>query len=330
MVKGCVVSMLAVAAVMTAGCTHQAASAPPLTGPSQFAMAVTMLANPDRISLDGGSQSLVTVQVRGPNGQVEVNVPLHLDMLPNGVFPAYDYGKLNASNIVTGTDGNAFAVYTAPALAAGTNQTVNTVSIRAIIVGTDAVAPITYTAVISLVPIGVILPPSVPPTPNFTWAPTPVNVNVPVTFDASSSCPGSAVTPVTNPPVCLSSSSTVITNYAWDFGDGATGFGRTVSHTYTTARTFSVTLTITNDRGVSASTTQQISPVVTAPPSPSFTVSPGTIHANEPVFFVSTTIVPPGRTYSYDWDFGDNTTHGTGAATTHTYTGGGGVILPNT
>lgn len=54
-----------------------------------------------------------------------------------------------------------------------------------------------------------------------------------------------------------------ITGYAWDFGDGATGSGQTVSHTYTTIGTFAVTLTTTDDQGATASDGQSV--VLTAP-----------------------------------------------------------------
>ncbi|MFT4526330.1 MAG: hypothetical protein ACI85F_002502, partial [Bacteroidia bacterium] len=44
-----------------------------------------------------------------------------------------------------------------------------------------------------------------------------------------------------------STASNVITNYAWDFGDGNTGSGQNVSHPYVTSGTFDVELTITSD-----------------------------------------------------------------------------------
>jgi PKD repeat protein len=323
MVKGCVVSMLAVAAVMTAGCTHQAASAPPLTGPSQLALAVTVTANPDRISLDGGSQSLITAQVRGPNGQVEVNVPLHVDMLPNGVLPAFDYGKLNASDIVTGTDGNAFAVYTAPALAAGANQPYSKVSIRVIVVGTDAVAAVTHTVDIALLPNGVILPPADTPTASFVVTPTPVSLNVAASFDASASCPGAG-----NAAGCLPSSSAQITNYAWTFGDGTAASGKTVNHTFSTVGLFNVTLTITNDRGVTASTTQLISVSATSPPTAAFTASTLGPQVNQAVNFnAGASTAAPGRAIaSYSWNFGDGAT-GSGINVTHAYAAAGSFTV---
>lgn len=41
-----------------------------------------------------------------------------------------------------------------------------------------------------------------------------------------------------------------ITNYEWDFGDGATGTGSSVSHTYASAGVYSVSLTVSNPTGI--------------------------------------------------------------------------------
>lgn len=72
-------------------------------------------------------------------------------------------------------------------------------------------------------------------------------------------------------PVEFQSSSVVatglITNYVWDFGDGATTTGTSVGHTYATPGNYNVTLTITSE-GCTASSTV----VVTINPAPSFTL----------------------------------------------------------
>ena len=49
-----------------------------------------------------------------------------------------------------------------------------------------------------------------------------------------------------------------IASYAWEFGDGATGNGATASHTYATAGTYTVKLTVTDDDGESRSTSQEV------------------------------------------------------------------------
>jgi hypothetical protein len=62
-------------------------------------------------------------------------------------------------------------------------------------------------------------------------------VNVPITFTGSANL------------------GVPIINYAWNFGDNTTGTGSIVQKTYTTAGTFTVTLTVTTNNGQTASAT---------------------------------------------------------------------------
>jgi len=57
-----------------------------------------------------------------------------------------------------------------------------------------------------------------------------------------------------------------IASWAWDFGDGGTGSGVSPSHVYTSVGTYTVTLTVVDDRDASDATSRTI--VVTAEPPP--------------------------------------------------------------
>ncbi|WP_284549728.1 PKD domain-containing protein [Aestuariimicrobium sp. T2.26MG-19.2B] len=115
-----------------------------------------------------------------------------------------------------------------------------------------------------------------------------------------------------------------IASYAWDFGDTTTGTGITTSHTYTTAGTYQVKLTVTDNAGASNSITKAVTvtaPAVNQPPTAAFT---STTDALKATLDGSTSTDPDGNATiaSYAWDFGDTTT-GTGITTSHTYTTAG-------
>ncbi len=67
-----------------------------------------------------------------------------------------------------------------------------------------------------------------------------------------------------------SSDDSGITSYAWDFGDGTLGSGRTVSHTFINAGTFSIRLTVTDAEGLTDVISQTITATPAGPP-------PGTV-----------------------------------------------------
>lgn len=72
------------------------------------------------------------------------------------------------------------------------------------------------------------------PTARFTATPTTGMVPLTVTFDASSS---------------VAADGGPVSGYAWDFGDGTTGSGRVVSHTYETPGEYTPDLTVTAGDG---------------------------------------------------------------------------------
>jgi PKD repeat protein len=112
-----------------------------------------------------------------------------------------------------------------------------------------------------------------------------------------------------------------VQSYSWDFGDGNTGSGAspTIAHTYTSSGTFHVALTVTDDRGGTDSVTHDVT-VATQPPHAAFTSSTALTTAS---FDGSGSTSLDATITSYDWDFGDGTTHGSGVTTQHVYTAPG-------
>jgi PKD repeat protein len=150
------------------------------------------------------------------------------------------------------------------------------------------------------------------PAAAFSFSPQSPRVGDTVFFNASQTVPAPG---------------TEIVSYSWDFGDGATGSGLTVSHEYDIAAEYRVTLTVRDNRGASNSTSQPLT-VSESGPTASFTFSPTEPSANSTVFFnASASFASSGREIvSYRWNFGDGAT-GSNKTTTHVYSQAGTFVV---
>jgi PKD repeat protein len=162
-----------------------------------------------------------------------------------------------------------------------------------------------------------------------------------VIVDDAPSVDLSPPTSVTAPnlPVILNATATTdgsIADYRWDFGDpgsaGNTATGPTTtsaSHTYTTPGTYPVSVTATDDLGVSTTASGHVT--IDATPSASFTASSTQPSPQAQVSFdASGSTDSVGNITDYSWDFGDPGSAGdtaSGSNATHTYAARGSYTV---
>jgi PKD repeat protein len=139
-------------------------------------------------------------------------------------------------------------------------------------------------------------PVNVPPVASILLSPTSTDMYEHVNCDGSSS---------------IDSDGTIVM-YHWDFGDGTNATGIYMNHHYTSFGTFTITLTVTDDRGGTDSESGDIvvndpgGPIDNDPPVASFEVEDITIYEEKPVQFnASGSSDTDGAIVEYSWDFGD-------------------------
>jgi PKD repeat protein len=296
---------------MSIGCTMKKQEAPELSGPSEFGTSLAVAVSPDILQQDGVSQSVVSVTARGPNGAPRANVALRAEISIGGTVA--DFGALSTRSLVTGGDGRAMLVYTAPPAPPVAVDGTIVVDIGITPVGTDFNNATTRFASLRLVPRGIILPPD-GLQPAFTATPGAPAANQTVLFDASSS-----QAPANNP----------IVNYSWAFGDGRTGTGRTTTHQYATPGTYVSRLTISDAAGRSAHTSQSITVSPGVNPVAQFTFSPVPVLVDRAVHFtaVQSTAAPGRQLVGFAWNFGDGLSGGSGMQVTRTFSRAGSFTV---
>ena len=145
----------------------------------------------------------------------------------------------------------------------------------------------------------------------FTFLPENPSVGESVSFDASRS----------------RNLNGLIESYSWDFGDGETATGLRPTHTYDSSGSYTVSLTVADSNGTTATSTKTIQVSANQPPTASFSYSPSNPKEGETVSFdASASLDTDGTVQSYEWNFGDGTT-ATGETATHSYGSAGKYVV---
>ena len=108
-----------------------------------------------------------------------------------------------------------------------------------------------------------------------------------------------------------------LASHAWSFGDGTVASGAVVRHAYPTPGTYTATLTVTDDGGLSASASAVVT-AVNRPPRADGGPAQETPVGASVLLDGSRSTDPDGSINSYVWTFGDGAST-TGAAVTHVY-----------
>jgi len=112
-----------------------------------------------------------------------------------------------------------------------------------------------------------------------------------------------------------------IVEYLWNFGDGTMAVGKEVTHAYRDDGEYTVTLTVRDNQGATASAITYAFISNRAPA----VIIPTTLYTNKNsrvTFDATDSYDPDGAIASYRWDFGDGS-YGSGAITSHIYKKGG-------
>jgi len=94
-------------------------------------------------------------------------------------------------------------------------------------------------------------------------------------------------------------------SYAWSFGDGRTASGKTTSHTFSDNGSYTVTLTVSDDKGLTG-TYQCTVTITNVPPTPTISAPTSTLN-DKPVTFTANPNDPGADTFEYRWYWGDGT-----------------------
>jgi PKD repeat protein len=293
-----------VAAMLTSACTLEKQTEPSLIGPAELGLSIAMRATPDQLPRDGTSQSVVTLTARDATSQPLAGQRLSLSLSSTSPSGA----AISQSEVTTNSAGTATFSVTAPTQA----SVGDSITIFAVPVGTNADNSRARSISIMVTPSN-----TAAPTAAFVFSPAAPDMGQPVTFDASTTTDEGAS--------CTSC------GFTWDFGDGSTGTGRVVTHVFTAAGTYTVSLTAIDSVGTSGRPFTQTVTVAatTIPTNLSVTSSPNPPIARQAATFTATATAAANHhivSYQFIWGDGDSNTIAS-AVIQHTYSQSGSYLI---
>jgi uncharacterized membrane protein len=116
-----------------------------------------------------------------------------------------------------------------------------------------------------------------------------------------------------------------IVNWSWDFGDGATGYGESITHQYQKNGSYLVKLTVIDENNTISSIEQRI-PVGEIPLTARLSYQQDRLSKGYLVNFISNSIISDSKIVNWSWDFGDGAT-GYGESITHQYQKNGSYLV---
>ncbi len=127
------------------------------------------------------------------------------------------------------------------------------------------------------------------PVPRMTITPDPGSITTALKLDATESTDDGT-----------------IVDYLWEFSDGGTRHGDRAKYQFSQVGSYSVRLTVTDNRGGVSSAEREVEILASLPPVVSFAIDPpfGTLKTTYS-FDASASYDPDGTILKYEWDFGD-------------------------
>jgi PKD repeat protein len=280
-------------AIVVSGCSISEQTPPAVTGPSEFALSLTLSATPDTIAQDGTSQSEISVVARDTAGRPVSGVAVQFSGSSSN--PLIRGLSFTETVVVTDANGRATTALIAPPAPATATTSFITVAATPIGSNFDNAVPRTVTVQLTS-PAGTPLP-NVNPEAVIIADPRVANFGETIRFDASlTSDEGQA---------CGSRC-----QYIWEFGDNTVAVrGITATHAFALPGTYTVTLTVTDDRGGFDDATVSIRVIGPTAPEATFTVTPTSPAEDQAATFDASgsTIGAGGTIERYTWNFGDGT-----------------------